>query len=173
MSNFAHIRSLQILSSRTGPGTAAFMALILFLPSLLPRRGQSVQAELAQIQKGGGYHLVAMQGNNVFTVSFADGSLAESKPLIEKGSAMYGTVSPDGRRVAMTVCLNPGLTHPQPNVTDCPGGLALAIVGTDGSNLREYPEFANPGPIYCWSHDMSKLVLLMDDRRHPARMPLS
>jgi WD40 repeat protein len=169
----ALVHALHNPSSQRSLETTAFTALFLLFLSVSLSPAQSVQAELAQIQKSGGYRLVAMRDNKVSTVSFADGSLIESKPLMEKGTAMYGTVSPDGKKVAMTVCQDPGLTHPQPNVTACPSGFALAIVGTDGTGLREDPEIAGSGWMSCWSHDMSKLVLIMDDRRHHAPMPAS
>lgn len=169
----ALVRSVHVLSVPTRLWTAALMAVFLLLLLESPSSAQSVQAELSQMQKNGGYHLGAVQGNRVVTVSFADGTFTESKPVTEKGSPMYGTVSPDGKRVAMTVCLPPGLTHPKPNVTNCPGGFALVIVGTDGADLREYPEISGSGLMSCWSHDMSRLVLIMDDRRHPTRMPSS
>jgi Tol biopolymer transport system component len=39
-------------------------------------------------------------------------------------------------------------------------------VHPDGSDLKEYAEFANPELDFCWSHDLSKVVLNMQDRRN-------
>ncbi len=84
---------------------------------------------------------------------------------------MYGVVSPDGTSVAISLCLDPGITHPTPYGSECPGGVFLAIVRTDGSDLRVYRDFANPGLGVCWSHDMSKLALNMDDKRQGQNAP--
>jgi dipeptidyl aminopeptidase/acylaminoacyl peptidase len=138
-------------------------AVLLFVPLLSSR--ESVRSELARLQDRRGYRLVAVRDNKLFTVSFADRTIKRSRPLVGKGTLTNGTVSPDGTKVASSLCLDPGITHPTTNASECPGGFVLAIVRTDGSELQVYRDFANPGLGICWSHDMSKLALTMDDRR--------
>jgi hypothetical protein len=112
-----------------------------------------------------GYRLVSVRDNKIFTLSFVDRSLSGSEPFVDKGTVVAGSVSPDGTEVAVSLCLAPGMTHPKPNVSDCPSGFVLAIARIDGSDLRKYPELAAGGIGICWSHDMSKLALNMVDRR--------
>ena len=137
--------------------------MLLFVPVVSSR--ESVRSELVQLQNHHGIRLVSVRDNKVFTVSFADRSISQSRAFIDKGTAMYGVVSPDGTSVAISLCLDPGITHPTPYRSECLGGIFLAIVRTDGSDPRVYRDFANPGLGVCWSHDMSKLALNMDDER--------
>src|SRR5260370_18600033 len=137
------LNGLHRLASRTGIRLIACAAVLLFVPLLSSR--ESVRAELARLQDRGGYRLVAVRDNKIFTVSFADRTIKQSRPFVGKGTATSGTVSPDGARVAISLCLDPGISHPTPNESDCPSGFVLAIVWTDGSELRVYRDFANPG----------------------------
>jgi len=41
----------------------------------------------------------------------------------------------------------------------------LATVKIDGSDLRDFPGLVNQGAPVCWSHDMTKLVTNLQDRR--------
>jgi WD40 repeat protein len=157
------------LAARTGFPLAVSFAMFLFVPLVSSR--ESVRSELVQLQNHHGLRLVSVRDNKVFTVSFADHSMNQSKAFIDKGTAMYGVVSPDGTSVAISLCLDPGITHPTAYRSECPGGIVLAIVRTDGSDLRVYRDFANPGLGVCWSHDMSKLALNMDDKRQGQNAP--
>lgn len=134
---------------------------------------QSVRSELVRLQNQSGLRLVAVRDNKLFTVSYASRTLDQSKPFVAKGTAGTGTVSPDGATVAISLCLDPGITNPTPYRSECPAGFVLATVRPDGSNLKEYRDFANPGLGFCWSHDMSKLVLTMVDRRQDRYAPFS
>lgn len=78
---------------------------------------------------------------------------------------MGGSVSEDGTKIAFEYCREPGLTHPTPESTECPGGLVLATMQFDGSEVREFPYLANPAYMVCWSHDSSKLALVAGDTR--------
>jgi Tol biopolymer transport system component len=128
---------------------------------------ESIQSELVRLQRERGYRLVSVHAfdDKVYTISFADYTMRSSKPFLSQGSVDTGAVSPDGTWIAFSHCLPPGFTHPTPNMTDCPSGFVLATVRTDGSDLKEYPGLVNQGWPICWSHDMSKLVTTMDDRR--------
>jgi hypothetical protein len=150
------------LVARTGFLVSLCAALLLF--ELLAMSRETVRSELGQLQSHSGLRLVSVRDGKMFTLSFADRTMSQSKPLIDTGTGIGGTVSPDGKRVAIALCSGSGFTHPGPSVTDCPSGFILATVRSDGTDLREYRDFANPWGI-CWSHDMSRLVLVMSDRR--------
>jgi hypothetical protein len=161
------------LKNSIGARAAFLVSTVFALSVLVPQVSSkpSVRSELVQLQNRNGLRLVAVRDNKVFTVSYADRTLTQSKPFIEKGTAEGGTVSPDGATVAISLCLDPGFTHPTPNSTDCPAGFVFATVRPDGSGLKEYREFVNPAPWFCWSHDMSKVVLNMEDRRQGRYAP--
>jgi hypothetical protein len=163
MCRFVRDGSPQIFNFRTGLRLVACATLFLLVALMSCR--VSVRSELARLQNSRGYRLVSVRDNKVFTLSFAERTIDQSKPFITKGTANTGTVSPDGRRVALSLCLDPGIVNLDPHRSECPSGFVLAIVGPDGSGLREYRDFANPGLGICWSHDMSKLVLTMNDTR--------
>ncbi len=158
--------ALRVLGSRPGVALTACTALLLLAPFILWPQN-SVQSELVRLQRERGYRLVSVKvfDNKVYTISFADGAMAASKPFVDQGSVESGTVSPDGTRIAFSHCLPPGFTHPKPNIQLCPGGFVLATVRSDGSDLKDYLGLVNQGSPICWSHDMSKLVTTMDDRR--------
>jgi dipeptidyl aminopeptidase/acylaminoacyl peptidase len=125
---------------------------------------ESVRSELTRLQDTRGYRLVSVRDNQIVTLLFPKPGTKVSKTFSDKGNAATGTVSPDGTRIAVTLCQEPGLTHPTPYQTDCPGGFVLAILRTDGSELKTYPGLEDAS-FACWSHDMSKLVLTASDRR--------
>lgn len=164
---------LGALKNSIGARAAFLVSTVFAFSVLVPQVSSkpSVRSELMQLQNRNGLRLVAVRDNKVFTVSYADRTLTQSKPFIEKGTTEGGTVSPDGATVAISLCLDPGFTHPTPNSTDCPAGVVFATVRPDGSRLKEYREFANPAPWFCWSHYMSKVVLNMEDRRQGRYAP--
>ena len=158
--------SLRVLGSRRSLALTGCTALLLLVPFILWSRN-SVRPELVRLQRERGYRLVSVRvfDDKVYTISFADRTMRSSKPFLDQGSVESGAVSPDGTRVAFSHCLPPGFTHPSPNIQDCPSGFVLATVRTDGSDLKDYQGLVNQGSNICWSHDMSKLVTTMDDRR--------
>ncbi len=146
-------------------------AILLAVPLMSSCLDESVHTELLRLQNSRGYRLVSVRDDRISTLSFADRTLSKSKMLIDKATVINGTVSPDGTRVAVSFCPAPGFTHPRPNVSECPGGIHMATVRPDGSDLQEHRELRNPGTGFCWSHDMSKLVLSADDTRQSDRAP--
>jgi Tol biopolymer transport system component len=136
---------------------------ILLVPSMQPR--ESVRSELSQLQKKTGLSLVSVRENRLYSISFAERKLNKSKPLRNGGDVLNGFISQDGTKIAFSLCREPGLTHPTPERTECPGGVILAVMRTDGSDLHKYPDLANPEYMTCWSHDGSKLALVMQDKR--------
>jgi hypothetical protein len=136
---------------------------VLLAPSALSR--ESVRSELTKLQAQTGLSLVSVRDNKIYTISFAKRKLDEAKPLPTSGTLMHGGFSEDGTRVAVEFCRKPGLTHPTPNRTECPGGLVFAVMRADGSDFHEYADLTNPGYVACWSHDASKIALQVQDRR--------
>jgi hypothetical protein len=124
----------------------------------------SLRFELVQLQNKSGLRLVAVRGNKLFTVSYASRTPDQSKPFITKGTADTGTVSPDGTKVAISLCTDPIITGPPSDPSGCRAN-SFATVRPDGSDLKEYRDFAGPDIVFCWSHDMSKVALLTRDRR--------
>jgi WD40 repeat protein len=164
-------KPLRILASRNWlVPTACAVSLPLVSCALWPR--ESVRSDLIQLQRELGYRLVSVRtfDDKIYTISFADRAIRPSRPFVNQGSVETGTVSPDGARIAFSHCLAPGFTHPKPNIQDCPGGFVLATVGADGNDLRDYRGLVNQGSPMCWSHDMSKLVTSLQDRRQPNSM---
>lgn len=125
----------------------------------------SVRSDLIRLQSTTGLTLISERENKIYTVDFAKHKLGQPKPLPSTGTAGEGYFSEDGSRVAVSLCRQPGITHPTPNRTECPGGVVLAIMRTDGSDAHEYADFANPNNMMCWSHDASKIALVVQDRR--------
>jgi WD40-like Beta Propeller Repeat len=142
--------------------TVAILALAITVRS---SSSGSVRSDLIKLQTTTGLTLVSERENKIYTVDFAKHKLGQPKPLPSSGTAGEGYFSEDGTRVAMSLCREPGLTHPTPYRTECPGGVVLAIMRSDGSDPHEYTDFANPGYMICWSHDASKIALVMQDRR--------
>jgi hypothetical protein len=124
----------------------------------------SLRFELIQLQNQNGLRLVAVRRSKLFTVSYASRNPDQSKPFITKGTADTGTVSPDGTKVAINLCTDPVITDPATDPPACRASL-FATVRPDGSDLKEYRDLASMGFMFCWSHDMSKVALLMRDRR--------
>src|SRR5271155_4728007 len=132
---------------------------------------ESVRAELTRLQKQNGISLVSQRDNKVYTIDFAKRRLRESKPLPGSGTANGGYFSEDGTKIAVALCRDPGITHPTPYATECPRGVDLAIMQADGSDRHEYTDLANPDYMTCWSHDGSKIALVMQDRRKDRYAP--
>lgn len=124
-----------------------------------------MRSELIRLQKQKGLSLISVLDNKIYTFSFERRSLNQVRPFSAKGTAAYGDFSEDGAQIAVTLCREPGITHPTPNETDCPAGFVLALMQADGSDPHEYADLANPGLGVCWSHDATKLVLAAQDRR--------
>lgn len=139
---------------------------LLLVPKAISR--ESVRSELARLQKQNGLALVSVRDNKIYAATFANHSLNEYTPFSDKGTVVSGHFSEDGTKIAVDLCRDPGITYPTPNRTDCPGGFVLATMRSDGSDFHEYPDFANPVYMTCWSHDGSKLALVVQDRRNRA-----
>jgi hypothetical protein len=130
-----------------------------------PSSSESVRSALIKLQRTTGLTLISERENKIYTVDFAKHKLGQPKPLPSSGTAGEGTLSEDGTRVAVSLCRQPGITHPTPYRTECPGGFVLAIMRADGNDPHEYADFANPSSIMCWSHEASRIALVMQDRR--------
>src|SRR5262245_54023001 len=93
-----------------------------------------------------GSHLSQVSDNKIYVVDTASRSLKEELRFIDKGTANFGTLSPDGKELAFSYCSDPGFTHPSPNVTDCPAGnLHLGLLRLEGTaGLREYSDWTDP-----------------------------
>jgi hypothetical protein len=94
---------------------------------------------LIRLQKESGLSLVVIQDNKIRAVSFADRKLKQVREVVKPGTALEGTISPDGVELAFDFCSETGLQHPHPNVTMCGGRNSLAVVAADGSGFREFP----------------------------------
>ena len=163
--------SFRFVCSQRGLALTVCTVLLLLVPFILWRRS-AVRSELVRLERDHGYRLVSMGpfDDRVYSISFADGNMTPSKPFLDQGSFETGDVSPDGKRIAFSHCLPPGFTHPKPNIQDCPGGFVQATANIDGSDLRDFPGLVNQGAHACWSHDMSKLVTNLQDRREGGPM---
>ncbi len=115
----------------------------------------ALRDELIRLQKESGLSLVVIQDNRIRAVSFADRALKEVREILKSGTALEGTISPDGAELAFDFCSEPGLQHPLPNVTMCGGRENLAVVATDGTGFREFPNLRY-GLQPCWSYDDAK-----------------
>jgi dipeptidyl aminopeptidase/acylaminoacyl peptidase len=127
--------------------------------------GQSVRSDLIKMQRTTGLTLISERDNKIYTVDFTKHKLGQPKSMPSTETFVAGYFSDDGTRIALTLCRAPGITQPTPNTTACPGGVVLAVMRADGTDLHEYPEFANPGYMTCWSHDGSKIALVVQDKR--------
>src|ERR1700734_1466023 len=105
---------------------SAFCAIsLLFVSPTLFRK--SVRSELIQFQQQNGLSLVSVRDNRIYTIEFKNRKLRKSAPLPQTGTITSGSFSEDGEKIAVGLCRDPGLTHPTPYSTDCPGGFVLAI----------------------------------------------
>jgi len=128
----------------------------------------SVQSELVRLQREKGLSLLAVHNNRIFAVDFAERKMTGHAPFLTKGTATWGSISPDGTEVAFDYC-------PEPcEIEMTPGALAappsphyLALAGADGTRLREYPHLAWPSG-FCWSPDKSRLALQVENRHENA-----
>jgi Tol biopolymer transport system component len=142
---------------------AAVLALAITVQSSL---SESVQSDLVKMRQKTGLMLVSERDNKTYTVDFAKHKLSQPRLLPSSGTAIDGSFSEDGTRVAVELCREPGITHPTPYRTECPGGFVLAIMRADGSDPHEYADLANPGYMMCWSHDASKIALVVQNRQN-------
>ena len=123
----------------------------------------ALRDDLIQLQKESGLSIVTIQHNRIRAVSFADRKLKQVREVVKKGTALGGTISPDGAELAFSFCSEPGLQHPRPNVTICGGRDGVAIAAADGTGIRELPNLRY-GLQPCWSYDDSKLADSWQDR---------
>jgi tricorn protease-like protein len=130
-------------------------------------RGRS---ELVDLQRHTGLSLVSVRDNTIYTVSFEKKAMNGTR-IVSEGTVVGGYFSDDGTRIAAELCRKPGITHPTPYRTECPGGFILAILRSDGTVAHEYPDIANPWSA-CWSRDGSKIALVANDQRKGRYAPL-
>jgi dipeptidyl aminopeptidase/acylaminoacyl peptidase len=159
------------LLSRFLVSLAAVAAVLALAITVQSSSSESVRSDLIKMQRTTGLTLISERDNKIYTVDFAKHKLGQPKSIPSTGTAVEGNFSEDGTRIAFKLCRDPGITHPTPYSTDCPNGIVLAIMRGDGSATREYPEFANPGYMMCWSHDGSKIALVVQDRRKERYAP--
>jgi Tol biopolymer transport system component len=166
MVNLIRSRVINHRQTRRTIGLGFCAISLLFASPTLSRK--SVRSELIQLQKQNGLSLVSVRDNRIYTIEFENRKLHELATLPLRGTVTSGSFSENGEKIAVGLCRDPGLTHPTPNSTDCPGGFVLAIMRSDGSDVYEYADFDYPARM-CWSHDSSKLALDMEDRRNAER----
>lgn len=150
------MRPMQIIAT-------LLISVSLCLHALTAVLSESARSELVELQRQTGLSLVSVGSNTIYTVSFEKRSLIRAN-LVSTGTLVGGYFSEDGTKIAAYLCREPGITHPTPYRTECLGGFVLAIMQPDGSNFHEYTGLANPYEI-CWSHDGSKLALMVADKR--------
>lgn len=140
----------------------AMLVAILLVAGAAPE--ESTRSELIRLQQKTGLSLVAVRGNKIYSISFGKrklNELGELKTLANGETILQGGFSEDGTRVAVTLCRESKITHPVLHVMICPPGQeVLAIIGTNASDPREYPDVVNPEFMVCWSHDSSKVALV-------------
>jgi len=110
-------------------------------PSSLTLLDESAGTELAELQMRTGLSLVATK---LGQIQFFDFTLREWRKLKDLIHGNTGAVSPDGHQVA--VLIPPILTR------------HLGIMGSDGSDFRDYPSIVGADEM-CWSLDSSKLTV--------------
>jgi WD40 repeat protein len=135
---------------------------VLLVPSALSR--ESARSELIRFQKQEGLSLVSVRDNKIYVVSFAKRRLGEPQTLPVEGTIINGGLSEDGARIAVASCKGAELTPQTSNRIPCPAGTVLAVLRTDGSDSQVYDNLGNPEYMACWSHDNSKLALVVADR---------
>lgn len=110
--------------------------------------------ELIGLQKQTGLS-IAYFYRSLYVVNFADRELVPGKEILPAGESAGGDISPDGRKIAFL--------HFNSTIQD------LGIMRSDGSDLREYPEFVTDA--VCWSYDLSKLAMEVQNTKRGATAP--
>src|SRR4029077_9960995 len=136
---------------------------VLFIPSALSR--ESARSELIRLQQQTELSLVSVRDNKIYVVSFAKRRLNEPQTLPITATIMIGGFSEDGSKIAVASCKGAELIRLTPNHIPCPSGTVLAILRPDGSDSHVYADLAAPEYMVCWSHDKSKLALVVADKR--------
>jgi Tol biopolymer transport system component len=133
--------------------------------ALIPQTSSKslVRKQVDLVESQNNWSLVAVHGDKIQEVQFADRSLKEigrlPKPVVSSSA-----ISSDGKWIAFAVCPDDGERHPAGSQQACPSGFPhLAVVASDGTSFREYPSLAFPVAM-CWSPDDSKLALDVSDR---------
>jgi Tol biopolymer transport system component len=114
---------------------------------------EPVRQAIASQQKQTGLTLATFS-RVLETHDFASRTSEERKIQIAHGIPLEGAPSRDGEYIAF------GLS------VDHPYRTYLAIVHSDGSGLREFPDVVSPFH-FCWSYDKSKMALNVALRRQP------
>ncbi len=162
------------MPKRNFPGYLPFVIALVLLGGAirLDSRDQAPKAsalrdELIRLQNESGLSLVTIQDNKIRAVSFADRKLKDVREVVKQGAALEGTISADGMELAFLYCAEPGLQHPEPNVTMCAGRQNVAVAAADGTGFREFPNL-NYGGHPCWSYDDAKIAGIWQDRSQNA-----
>lgn len=131
--------------------TAQLIIVIIMVAYLQTR--EPIRHQLERRQEQEGLTLAEFYFGKLDTVNFATRSFGlRDVKISTKGRVGDGVVSRDGESIAFSLSFsNPYRQY-------------LAVVGSDGSGLREYPEIASPSG-FCWSNDKSKLALNAAVRR--------
>jgi hypothetical protein len=139
--------------------------LAVFLVALTPQTSSKslVRKQAAQAESQSDWSLVAVYGDRIQEIQFADRSLKEIGRL-PKPVASSSSISSDGKWIAFDVCPDDGEGHSAGIRPACPSGSPhLAVIASDGSSFREYPSLVFPLAM-CWSPDDAKIVLDVSDR---------
>jgi Tol biopolymer transport system component len=121
-----------------------------------------VRKQVALIESQNNWSLVAVRGDKIQEVQFADRYLKEIGSL-PKSLISSSSISTDGKWIAFDVCADDGQKQPTGLQQLCPSGFPhLAVLATDSMSLRENPSLVYPSAM-CWSPDNSKLVLNASD----------
>lgn len=128
----------------------ALVALLAGMPPAIAQKKRRLHSELANLEKEGGLRLAGFKHGEVYYMPLKRHGTSPPWKAVTPPSikAERGVVSPHGNWVAFA----------WPHGEIWQSKSTLGIVGSDGSNLREYPEVSGSWSI-CWSHDESKLVV--------------
>jgi hypothetical protein len=123
-----------------------------------PPKAEPVRAELARRQKAIGLTIARFNFDTVYTVNFADrAGVAEGRLPVVAGPA---SISPSGKQIAIYTWHDQHW-QPSPQIRRVPHDVqyhAVAIVGRDGSNRRDYAGISSSEGM-CWSPNETKLVI--------------
>lgn len=139
---------------------AACLVAVAVMPE--PKARNLVRQDLIHSQRDQQVALVGVKNDWIWEVDGTSQVLKRIRELpIRAGS--FSSVSSDGKWVAFDACTLADETQTATAGTCVRGLTHLAIIGTDGRHLREFPSLVYPGPS-CWSRDDTKLALVAQKR---------
>lgn len=158
--NSIHLR----LSKSTASICAFGMALLISVTSCRDRADEvSVKSDLIQHENQDGYRLVSLRNSLIFTVSFENNSLSQTRLFTDATNASYGRMSRDGLFAAVALCANSDELYAR-EFHAC-GKTILATIDIKQNDVKKFQDLGDPGTDMCWSRDASKLVLTVNRRR--------